>query len=101
MKKTILNDMKIIMAENNMKKDSKIWVAGHNGLVGSAILRKLKQDGYTNIITRNRAELDLLDYKAVNNFFQKEQPEYVFLAAAKVGGIKSNSLYPAEFIYQN
>jgi len=84
-----------------MKKDSKIFVAGHRGLVGSAIVRLLQQDGYTNILTRTRSELDLLDQKAVMNFFEKEKPEYVFLAAAKVGGIMANKTFPADFIYQN
>lgn len=84
-----------------MKKDSKIYIAGHNGLVGSAIVRTLKQNGYTNIIVRSRSELDLLDEKAVKDFFKTEKPEYVFLAAAKVGGIMANSTYPADFIYEN
>jgi GDP-L-fucose synthase len=84
-----------------MQKDSKIFVAGHKGLVGSAILRALKNDGYANIITRSRAELDLLDQKAVRVFFETEKPEYVFLAAAKVGGILANRDMPAGFIYEN
>jgi len=70
-----------------MNKDSKIYVAGHTGLVGSALLRKLKKEGYTNILTRSHRELDLLDQKAVASFFEKEKPEYVLLAAARVGGI--------------
>lgn len=85
----------------NMEKDSKIYVAGHRGLVGSAIVRKLEAEGYTNIITRTRAELDLLNQQAVADFFATEKPEYVFLAAAKVGGIMANKTYPADFIYQN
>ena len=84
-----------------MKKDSKIFLAGHNGLVGSAILRQLRKEGYSNLICKNRDELDLLDSIAVENFFKTEKPEYVFLAAAKVGGIHANNSYPADFIYQN
>ena len=84
-----------------MDNDSKIFVAGHNGLVGSAIVRNLESNGHTNIITRTRDELDLTNSNAVKNFFMEEKPEYVFLAAAKVGGIGGNSDYPADFIYQN
>lgn len=84
-----------------MNKDAKIYIAGHRGLVGSAIERKLKADGYTNLLTRTHKELDLTDQAAVNIFFENEKPEYVFLAAAKVGGIGANSAYPADFIYQN
>ena len=84
-----------------MDNDSKIFVAGHNGLVGSAIVRYLESNGHTNIITRNRRVLDLTDTVAVRKFFMEEKPEYVFLAAAKVGGIGGNSDYPADFIYQN
>ena len=84
-----------------MNKESKIFVAGHRGLVGSAILRKLQGEGYTNLVTRTRAELDLRDQAAVNRFFEEEHPEYVFLAAAKVGGILANSTYPADFIRDN
>ena len=84
-----------------MEKDSKIYVAGHRGLVGSAIVRGLKAKGYTNIIGRTHAELDLMDNVAVEEFFKIEKPEYVFLAAAKVGGIYANSTYPADFIFQN
>ena len=84
-----------------MGSDSKIFVAGHNGLVGSAIVRYLESNGHTNIITKSREELDLTDTIAVKEFFMKEKPEYVFLAAAKVGGIGGNSNYPADFIYQN
>jgi GDP-L-fucose synthase len=84
-----------------MKKDAKIFVAGHNGLVGSAIVRRLHQAGYSNIITRSHKELDLIDQQAVGAFFEKERPEYVFLAAAKVGGIMGNATYPADFIYRN
>lgn len=84
-----------------MEKDSKIYVAGHRGLVGSAIVRGLKAKGYTNIIGKTHAELDLMDNVAVEEFFKIEKPEYVFLAAAKVGGIYANATYPADFIFQN
>lgn len=84
-----------------MNKNSKIFVAGHRGLVGSAIVRKLKNDGYKNLILKTRQELDLRDKEAVENFFKVEQPEHVFLAAAKVGGIQANNTYPADFIVQN
>jgi len=85
----------------SMQKDSKIYIAGHRGLVGSAIIRKLKSEGFSNLILKTREELDLLDSVAVSSFFQKEKPEYVFLAAAKVGGILANRDFPADFIYQN
>ena len=84
-----------------MKLDSKIFVAGHRGLVGSALVKKLTEAGYTNIITRTRSELDLMDSNLVHDFFMQERPEYVFDSAAKVGGIHANSQHPAEFIYQN
>ena len=84
-----------------MNKDSKIFVAGHRGLVGSAILKNLQQKGYTNFVLRTHAELDLTDQLAVNEFFAAENPEYVFLSAAHVGGIMANSLYRADFIYIN
>ncbi|MCC6323940.1 GDP-L-fucose synthase [Candidatus Nomurabacteria bacterium] len=84
-----------------MNKDSKIYVAGHNGLVGSAILRELNKNGYNNIITRNHFELDLTSQINVEEFFKIEKPEYVFLAAAKVGGIVANNTYPADFIRDN
>lgn len=84
-----------------MKLDSKIFVAGHRGLVGSAIVRTLIERGYTNIITRTRQELDLLNQNDVENFFRDEKPEYVFDAAARVGGIYANDTYSADFIYQN
>ena len=80
---------------------AKIYVAGHRGMVGSAIVRKLNAAGYTNIITRTHAELDLVDQSAVRAFFETEKPDYVFLAAAKVGGILANNTYRAEFIYDN
>ena len=82
-----------------MGSDSKIFVAGHNGLVGSAIVRHLKAQGFTNIITADRRQCDLTNLNAVKTLFMLEQPEYVFLAAAKVGGIGGNSDYPADFIY--
>lgn len=84
-----------------MKKDSKIYVAGYNGLVGSAILKTLKSKGYTNLIGKELKEMDLRDPASVKGFFEKEKPEYVFLAAAKVGGIVANNTYRAEFIYDN
>lgn len=84
-----------------MKKEAKIFVAGHRGMVGSAIHRRLIEVGYTNILTRTSNELDLRDQAAVADFFAKEKPEYVFLAAAKVGGIMANNLYRADFIYEN
>lgn len=84
-----------------MNKNAKIYVAGHRGMVGSAILRELKRKGYTNIITRSHAELDLIDQRKVNDFFAEEKPEYVFLAAAKVGGIEANANHLADFLYDN
>ena len=84
-----------------MNKDSKIYVAGHRGLVGSALMRQLSAQGYTNIVTHTHAELDLTNQQAVADFFKAEQPEYVILAAAKVGGIHANNTYPAEFIHEN
>ena len=84
-----------------MDNNSKVFVAGHKGLVGSAIVRYLETNGYTNIVTKTRDELDLTNTVSVKKFFMEEKPEYVFLAAAKVGGIGGNSDYPADFIYQN
>ena len=84
-----------------MEKTNKIYVAGHKGMVGSAILRKLQAEGYEHIITRSSAELDLRDLAAVAAFFEAEKPEYVFLAAAKVGGIVANNTYRADFLYEN
>ncbi|RPJ79767.1 MAG: GDP-L-fucose synthase [Alphaproteobacteria bacterium] len=84
-----------------MDLQSKIYISGHRGMVGSAIHRNLKTKGYNNIITRTHNELDLTNQQAVNSFFEDSKPEYVFLAAAKVGGILANSTYPAEFIYEN
>ena len=84
-----------------MLKDAKIYVAGSNGMVGSAIVRALKAKGYINIVVKSSKELDLKNQQAVHDFFNQEQPEYVFLAAAKVGGIHANNSYPATFIYDN
>lgn len=84
-----------------MNKDGKIYVAGHRGMVGSAIVRSLKKQGYTNIIGKTSKELDLRNQQAVEDFFESEKPDYVVLAAAKVGGIHANNTYPAEFIYDN
>lgn len=84
-----------------MKKDSKIYVAGHRGLVGSAIVRALQNKGYQNIVHKTHKELDLINTKAVASFFENERPEYVFLAAAKVGGIIANNTYRADFLYEN
>ena len=84
-----------------MDKNAKIYVAGHRGLVGSALLRQLKAQGYDNIVSRTHAELDLTHQTSVANFFKAEQPDYVILAAAKVGGIHANNSYPAEFIHEN
>lgn len=84
-----------------MNKSAKIYVAGHRGLVGSALMRQLNVNGYTNIVTRTHAELDLTNQQLVADFFESEKPEYVILAAAKVGGIHANNIYPAEFIQEN
>ena len=84
-----------------MDPEARIYVAGHRGLVGSAIVRALKRSGYHNLVLRTHDKLDLTDQTAVRNFFSREQPQHVFLAAAKVGGILANSTYPAEFIFQN
>lgn len=84
-----------------MELNANIYVAGHNGLVGSSIVRKLKEKGYTNLVYRTSKELDLRDKNQVDNFFEEEKPEYVFLAAAKVGGIVANNEYPADFIRDN
>jgi GDP-L-fucose synthase len=90
-----------LCSESKMEKDAKIYVAGHRGLVGSAIFRKLKFEGYTNLIARSHQDLDLMRQADVEAFFESERPEYVFLAAAKVGGILANNTYPADFIYSN
>ena len=84
-----------------MEKDAKIYVAGHRGMVGAAIVRELKRQGYWNVITRTHAELDLCRQEEVKNFFKDEKPEYVFLAAARVGGIEANNRAPADFMYDN
>ncbi|POY39163.1 GDP-fucose synthetase [Solitalea longa] len=84
-----------------MNKDSRIYVAGHRGMVGSAIYRKLQKEGFVNIITKTSSELDLRNQQAVADFFKAEKPDYVFLAAAKVGGIVANNTYRADFIYEN
>ncbi len=89
------------MNEKLMDQKAKIYIAGHKGMVGSAIYRQLQTLGYENLIVRNRQQLDLCDQKAVDNFFIQEKPEYVFLAAAKVGGIHANNRYRADFIYEN
>lgn len=84
-----------------LPRDARVYVAGHNGLVGGAVLRRLQAEGFTNVITRSSRELDLRDQAAVRAFFAQERPEFVFLAAAKVGGILANSTYPAQFLYDN
>src|SRR5687768_15480380 len=84
-----------------MRPESRIYVAGHTGLVGSALLRRLEGGGYRNLIVRRHSELDLTDQRAVNDFFARESPEFVFLAAALVGGIQANGDFPADFIYSN
>lgn len=84
-----------------MEKQAKIYIAGHRGMVGSAILRKLQQEGYRNFVLKTSSELDLRNQAAVADFFEREKPEFVFLAAAKVGGIQANNIYRAEFIYDN
>ena len=85
----------------SINKDEKIYIAGHRGLVGSAIVRQLEERGFTNLLMRTHKELDLTNQAQVQNFFQQEKPDYVILAAAKVGGIYANNTYPADFIYQN
>lgn len=84
-----------------MNKESKIFIAGHRGMVGSAIERKLRKEGFSNFCLRTSSELDLRNQKAVEEFFLHEKPEYVFLAAAKVGGIMANNTFRAEFLYDN
>lgn len=84
-----------------MEKIERIFIAGHEGMIGSAILHRLKEDSFTNLVTRASSELDLTDQKMVSDFFIDEKPDYVFLASSKVGGILANSRYPAEFIYSN
>ena len=84
-----------------MEKNSKIYVAGHSGMVGSSIIRKLKKEGYSNLIFRTSSEMNLIDQRAVEEFFNLERPEYVFLAAARVGGIQANNTYRGQFLYEN
>src|SRR5581483_4209769 len=84
-----------------MRSDSRIFVAGHRGLVGAAIVRALQEGGYTNLMVRSRSEVDLRDIQAVDRFFAETRPEYVFLAAAKVGGVLANDTYPVDFLYEN
>jgi GDP-L-fucose synthase len=84
-----------------MEKNGKIYIAGHRGMVGSALVRRLQREGYTNFVTRTSKELDLRNQQAVNEFFEQEKPDYVFLAAAKVGGIVANNSYRADFLYDN
>ncbi len=98
---TLVSSVALAQEQRAMNLDAKIYVAGHKGLVGSAIVRRLQHEGYTNIIVRSSDELDLRDQKAVNVFFEQARPEYVFLAAARVGGIKANWEQPAQFIYDN
>ena len=97
----IINSKLIIHNLRPLEKNSKIYVAGHRGLAGSAIVRKLKKEGYDNLLLRTSSELDLRNQQAVQSFFEAEKPDYVFLAAAKVGGILANNTYPAEFLYDN
>src|SRR5690348_5441584 len=84
-----------------MDSDARIYVAGHRGLVGSALVRSLTAAGYRNVLKRNRTELDLMNEGAVRAFFQRERPDYIFLAAARVGGILANDTYPVEFLVEN
>lgn len=102
--RTISCGLKIITAEATnvgIDKTAKIYIAGHHGMVGSAIVRRLQQGGYTNLVGRTRQELDLLDQHAVFDFLAAETPDYIFLAAARVGGIQANNTYRADFIYEN
>jgi GDP-L-fucose synthase len=89
------------MSESTMDRNVRIFVAGHQGMVGGALMRRLQAGGYTNMLTRTRAELDLLDQRAVHVFLPEQRPKYIFIAAARVGGIRANDTYRAEFIYQN
>ena len=93
--------MEVTNALLHMNKNAKIYVAGHNGMVGSAIVRLLQKEGFENLLVRRSSELDLRNQEAVNTFFREEQPEYVYLAAAKVGGIHANNQFKADFIYDN
>lgn len=96
-----MQEKKLYKGVLRVHNDSKIFVAGHRGLVGAAIMRRLKMSGYSNVVTRTHLELDLLNFQEVESFFENERPEYVFLAAAKVGGILANQIYPADFITKN
>src|SRR5688572_11599852 len=89
------------MTSNKAEKNIKVYIAGHRGLVGSALIRLLKKEGYINLVYRTHQELDLTDQAAVADFFKNEKPDWVILAAAKVGGILANNTQPAEFIYEN
>lgn len=89
------------MKKESLDKNAKIYIAGHNGMVGSSLLRQLKKSGYTNLLTRSHSELDLTEQAAVTSFFADEKPDYTFMAAAMVGGIQANNTYRADFIYQN
>ena len=89
------------MNSKSKYNNKKIYIAGHNGMVGSAMLRELKSNSYNNLIVKNKSELDLINQKQVNDFFENEKPEVVIVAAAKVGGILANNTYRAEFIYDN
>lgn len=97
----MIEEFKRLELNNRMEKSSKIYVAGHRGMVGSAIYRKLVKEGFENIVTRTSKELDLRNQEAVETFFQEEKPDYVFLAAAKVGGIIANNTYRADFLFEN
>ena len=90
-----------IKSSESIQKNDKIYVAGHSGLVGSAIIRHLKNQGFMNLLTKNHDELDLINQQSVKSFFEKEKPDYVIIAAAKVGGIHANNTFPADFIYKN
>ncbi|WP_318023321.1 GDP-L-fucose synthase [Paucibacter sp. B2R-40] len=88
-------------SSSTITKQSKIYITGHRGMVGSALVRRLQKAGYTNLVTRTRAELDLLNQQAVHSFLAEEKPDYIYIAAAKVGGINANNIYRADFLYQN
>ena len=98
---SIIMNKEILMENDYIEKNTKIYIAGHRGMVGSAIVRELQRKGYVNLLTRTHEELDLTDQNSVTTFMLKEKPEYIFLAAAKVGGIHANNTYRGEFIYQN
>ena len=96
-----INKLKLFFIANQMIKKPKIYIAGHRGMIGSAIDRKLKNLGFNNILTRSRDELDLTNQTQVQKFFEAEKPDQVYLCAAKVGGVYANNTFPAEFIYDN